>query len=40
MENKDGVPAEVREALNNIKATLKIEASRGNKEAAWVLRHL
>ena len=30
----------MKEAINNIKNTLKIQASKGNKDAEWILKHL
>lgn len=34
------LPAEVQEALDNIKSTMKIQSEKGNKEAVWILKHL
>lgn len=39
-DEKDGVPAEVLQALNNIKNTMRIRAEKGDREAAWLLNHL
>ena len=37
---KKGVPIEVLEAKENIKATMQIQASKGISEAEWILKHL
>lgn len=39
-ENKKVIPGEVADALENIRNTMKIQSEKGNKEAAFVLRHL
>lgn len=35
-----GIPAEVKEALENIKNTMRLQSKKGNKEADFILRHL
>jgi hypothetical protein len=40
IKDEEGVPAGVLTALENIRATLKIQVSKGNEEAAWILKHL
>lgn len=37
---KDVTKTEILNALNNIRATLQIQVSRGNKDAEWLMRHL
>jgi len=39
-DTKEGVPAKVLEALENIKNTMRIRAEKGSEEAALILRHL
>lgn len=37
---KDVNKTEILNALSNIRASLQIQVSRGNKDAEWLMRHL